>query len=80
MKEEKKYYIKGKFYLKNGVVIEKTKEKYYRTLEGAKYERNRIKSVIGDFALSDNNTLTFDWRVIIPRSEFIAAEIDVVKE
>ena len=78
--EKEKYYVKAKFYLKGGVVIEKTKEKYYRTLEGAKYERNRIKGVIGDFALSDNNTLTFDWRVIIPRSEFVDAEIDIVKE
>ena len=80
MKEEKKYYVKAKFYLKGGVVIEKTKEKYYRTLEDAKYERRRIKGVIGGFALSDNNALNFDERVIIPRSEFVAAEIDIVEE
>ena len=80
MKEEKKYYIKVKFYLKNGVVIEKTKEKYYRTLEDAKYERIRIKDVIGDFALLSDNALNFDERVIIPRSEFAAAEIDIVEE
>ena len=77
---KKKYYIKVKFYLKGGVVIEKIKEKYYRTLEDAKYERSRTKSVIGDFASSDNNTLAFDERVIIPRSEFVAVEIDIVEE
>ena len=62
------------------MIIEKTKEKYYRTLEGAKCERSRIKGVIGDFALSDNNALNFDERVIIPRSEFAAGEIDIVEE
>ena len=62
------------------MVIEKTKEKCYRTLEDAKNERSRIKGVIGDFASSDNNTLNFDEQVIIPRFEFVAAEIDIVEE
>ena len=79
--KEVKYYVKAKFYLKGGVVIEKTKEKCYDNLDDAKYERSMVKNVINNFVSSDKESvLNFDGRVIFHRKEFIAAEIDIVKE
>ena len=76
---EKKYYIRGKFYLKSGVVIEEVGKPIYNTEEEAlEYIYDLQEEISKTVKLGEQN-ICID-NVVIIYTEIAAVQFEVVKE
>ena len=76
---EKKYYIKGKFYLKSGVVIEEVGKNIYDTEEEALRCIYDLQEEINQTVILGGQNISID-NVVIIYTELAAAQFEVVKE
>lgn len=76
---KKKYCIKGKFYLKSGVVIEEVGKSIYNTEEEALEQIYDLQEEISKTVSLGERNIGID-NVVIIHTELAAAQFEVVKE
>lgn len=77
--KEKKYCIKGKFYLKSGVVIEEVGKSIYNTEEEALENIYNLQEEISKTVKLGEQNISID-NVVIIYTELAAAQFEIVKE
>ena len=76
---KKKYYIKGKFYLKSGVVIEEVGKSIYNTEEEALEQIYNLQEEISKTVKLGEQNISIN-NVVIIHTEIAAAQFEVGKE
>ena len=76
---KKKYYIKGKFYLKSGVVIEEVGKSIYNTEEEALEQIYDLQEEISKTVKLGEQNISIN-NVVIIHTEIAAAQFEVGKE
>ena len=76
---KKKYYIKGKFYLKSGVVIEEVGKSIYNTEEEALEQIYNLQEEINQTVILGEQNIGIG-NIVIIHTELAAAQFEVGKE
>lgn len=77
--KEKKYYIKGKFYLKSGAVIEEVGKSIYNTEEEALEQIYDLQEEISKTVKLGEQNISIG-KIVIIYTELAAAQFEIVKE